>query len=291
MSELGEKLRQAREEQGLSLADVEERTHIRRELLEALESGDYARLPEPVYVRGFVRGYAGALGLEPEPFLALVPREGHERHRPPQPVLDRPLQQPLLRPKTIRRIPLGLLGALALAAIVWWFVSTYYLQVDPLAPLDVSPLQSTTVPTATTPARTATSQQAAPSSTSPPVVGTGAEREPTPTPTSMPSPTTISTASPTPSATPTVTATPNRGVEVRMRVDAVTWVRVTVDDDEPVDVLLEVGDDRVWRGRESIALLIGNAGGAYLTANGEELGYLGEDGEVVEIEFGPSDLP
>jgi cytoskeleton protein RodZ len=76
-----------------------------------------------------------------------------------------------------------------------------------------------------------------------------------------------------------------------MRVDAVTWIRVTVDGQGPVETLLEVGDDQVWQGNETIDLIIGNAGGAYLTVNGEELGYLGEDGEVVAIEFGPSDLP
>jgi len=291
VSELGEKLRQAREEQGFSLADVEERTHIRRELLEALENGDYARLPEPVYVRGFVRGYAGALGLDPESLLALVPRRGNERRQPLQAVLDRPLQQPLPRRKTLRRVLLGLLGVLILAAIVWWVVSTYYLQRDPLAPLWASSLQSTVTPTATPPPRTATPEVVVPSRTPPAVVETGTEREPTPTPTSTLSPTAITTASPTPSATPTPTATPNRGVEVRMRADAVTWIRITIDDEEPVDALLAIDDDRVWRGRESIALLIGNAGGAFLTVNGEDVGYLGEDGEVVTVEFGPSDLP
>jgi cytoskeleton protein RodZ len=291
MSELGEKLREAREEQGLSLEDVEESTHIRRELLEALENGDYARLPEPVYVRGFVRGYVGALGLDPEPFLALVPRAGNERRRPQQLVLDRPLQQPLSRPRALRRLLLGLLAVLMIAALVWWFVSTHYLHLDPLAPLGDSSLRSTGVPTATTFAPTATPLEASPSSTPPAVVETGSGNASPITRSPTPSPTLTATASPSPSATPTATSTPSLGVEVRMRVDAVTWIRVTVDGQGPVETLLEVGDDQVWQGNETIDLTIGNAGGAYLTVNGEELGYLGEDGEVVAIEFGPSDLP
>ncbi|MCD6303077.1 MAG: helix-turn-helix domain-containing protein [Anaerolineae bacterium] len=291
MSELGEKLRQAREEQGLSLADVEERTHIRREFLEALENGDYARLPEPVYVRGFVRGYAGALGLEPAPLLALVHIKGDDRRRLPQFVLDRPLQQPPSRPKALYRGLLGLLGALAVAAIAWWFISTYYLRIDPLAPLGDVPWQRTRTPAATIPAHTVTPQAADPTDTPPALLGTARESTPTPTLTPTPSPTAVNTKRPTALPTSTPTASPSAGVEVRMRVDAVTWIRVTVDDQAPVDALLEIGDDQIWRGNESIALVIGNAAGAYLTVNGEELGHLGDEGEVVRITFGPGSLP
>lgn len=66
---LGEQLRAAREAQGLALADVAERTHIRFAYLAALESGDLAALPPRVYAEGIVRTYSVFLGLDPDAAL------------------------------------------------------------------------------------------------------------------------------------------------------------------------------------------------------------------------------
>jgi hypothetical protein len=70
-------------------------------------------------------------------------------------------------------------------------------------------------------------------------------------------------------------------------VDARTWLQVTVDGEVVLASLVEAGEDPSWTGQESIALVIGNAGGAYLTVNGEEIGYLGEEGEVIEAVYTP----
>jgi cytoskeleton protein RodZ len=67
---IGQVLQEAREAQGLSLADVEARTKIAASVLEALETGDSSRLPHPAYARGFLRSYATILGLDPAPLLA-----------------------------------------------------------------------------------------------------------------------------------------------------------------------------------------------------------------------------
>lgn len=66
---LGDLLRGAREGKGLSLAKAEQGTRIRQRYLQALEEGDYAALPEPVYVKGFLRNYAAFLGLNAEEIL------------------------------------------------------------------------------------------------------------------------------------------------------------------------------------------------------------------------------
>ena len=63
---IGAALEQERERQGLSLSDVEERTKIRTRYLRALETEDWDIIPGPTYVRGFLRAYAEALGLDPE---------------------------------------------------------------------------------------------------------------------------------------------------------------------------------------------------------------------------------
>ena len=62
-AELGGRLREAREGRGWTLQRLSERTRITVRNLGSLESGDYARMPAPVYIRGFVRTLAGEFGL------------------------------------------------------------------------------------------------------------------------------------------------------------------------------------------------------------------------------------
>ena len=61
---IGHLLRRARRKRGVSLEDAERATRIRKDYLEKLESDDHATLPEPIYVRGFVRAYADYLDLD-----------------------------------------------------------------------------------------------------------------------------------------------------------------------------------------------------------------------------------
>lgn len=58
------RLREARLAAGLDLADVQEGTKISRRYLEALEAGAFTRCPAEVYTRGFIKIYAGFLGLD-----------------------------------------------------------------------------------------------------------------------------------------------------------------------------------------------------------------------------------
>jgi hypothetical protein len=62
--ELGRQLRRARQQRGLSLRDVHAITAIPLPCLAALEEGDLAQLPSPVYARGYVRSYAEAVRLD-----------------------------------------------------------------------------------------------------------------------------------------------------------------------------------------------------------------------------------
>ncbi|MGN6375883.1 MAG: helix-turn-helix domain-containing protein [Sphingomonas sp.] len=58
----GERLRAAREAQGLSLADIAARTRVPIRHLEAIEAGDYSEMPTPTYAVGFAKAYARAVG-------------------------------------------------------------------------------------------------------------------------------------------------------------------------------------------------------------------------------------
>jgi cytoskeleton protein RodZ len=61
---MGRQLRRARQHRGLSLRDVHAITAIPLPCLAALEEGDLAQLPSPVYARGYVRSYAEAVRLD-----------------------------------------------------------------------------------------------------------------------------------------------------------------------------------------------------------------------------------
>ncbi|GEM_PF-1422233 len=62
--EIGKMLREAREKQGISLAEVERATRIRVRYIAALEAGNGASIPGEVYLKGFLRNYAVFLGFD-----------------------------------------------------------------------------------------------------------------------------------------------------------------------------------------------------------------------------------
>lgn len=74
MQTIGEQLRQARTGRDISLEEAVQATAIRLSFLKALEADDFESLPSPVQARGFLRNYAGFLGLDPVPLLARLRR-------------------------------------------------------------------------------------------------------------------------------------------------------------------------------------------------------------------------
>jgi transcriptional regulator with XRE-family HTH domain len=60
---VGRALRSAREQLGLSLADVASETRMATRHLEAIEQGRFDCFSAPVYALGFARNYARAVGL------------------------------------------------------------------------------------------------------------------------------------------------------------------------------------------------------------------------------------
>jgi cytoskeletal protein RodZ len=71
LSELGQLLRKARLEKGISLEDMQETTKIRKRYLEAIEDGNYKLLPGNFYVRAFIKSYSESVGLDPNEVLRL----------------------------------------------------------------------------------------------------------------------------------------------------------------------------------------------------------------------------
>jgi hypothetical protein len=93
---IGEKLRDARTDRGVELAEVERATKVRLKFLEAMEGDRWEELPAPVYARGFLDIYARYLGLDQQALLdeysKTVEAEGQE-----------PIPESVIKPGTLRQ--------------------------------------------------------------------------------------------------------------------------------------------------------------------------------------------
>lgn len=118
---VGARLRAAREAQGLSLAEIAARTRVPLRHLEAIEVGDFSRLPSATYAVGFVRGYARAIGAD-EVTLAADTRDEVAktvRARPqyePYEIAD-PARVPS---RTVAIVAAGLGIAVLVLALLWF---------------------------------------------------------------------------------------------------------------------------------------------------------------------------
>ncbi|MCM3782891.1 helix-turn-helix domain-containing protein [Neobacillus mesonae] len=125
MSELGQQLKEARLQKGLSLDDVQEMTKIRKRYLEAIESGDYKVLPGSFYVRAFIKTYAETVGLNPDELL-----EGHKKDVPApeqEATMEPVMQKRSSRPAAERNnkwlsivLPWTFLGLILVLIYLYW---------------------------------------------------------------------------------------------------------------------------------------------------------------------------
>ncbi|SDL62832.1 helix-turn-helix domain-containing protein [Halarsenatibacter silvermanii] len=73
----GKRLKEKREELGLSIEDIEENTKIRKKYIIALENDNYEEIPGLVYARAFIKNYSSFLGLDEEEILEEFDRWRH----------------------------------------------------------------------------------------------------------------------------------------------------------------------------------------------------------------------
>ncbi|TFE03432.1 RodZ domain-containing protein [Jeotgalibacillus sp. R-1-5s-1] len=66
MTELGNRLKEAREAKGYTLDELQKVTKIQKRYLQGIEEGDYSSMPGSFYVRAFIKQYAEAVQLNPE---------------------------------------------------------------------------------------------------------------------------------------------------------------------------------------------------------------------------------
>jgi beta-lactam-binding protein with PASTA domain len=145
---VGAVLRAAREAKGITLGKAETATRIRQKYLAALEENRVDDLPEPVFVKGFLRNYALFLELDPDQILDQY-RAEHNLQRQAADV------QPEIEPiRTPSRLSPALL-TLGLALAVFLLVAYYLYQQYAAPPALPTPTLVLVIPTPTpTPAAT-----------------------------------------------------------------------------------------------------------------------------------------
>ncbi|MFJ7929514.1 RodZ domain-containing protein [Peribacillus sp. NPDC096448] len=100
LTELGNRLKEAREAKGLSLEDLQELTKIQKRYLIGIEEGNYSMMPGKFYVRAFIKQYCEAVGLDSE--------EIFEQYKSEIPsVYSEELPEQLSRVQSRKTIPAG----------------------------------------------------------------------------------------------------------------------------------------------------------------------------------------
>lgn len=72
MKDIGDFLRERREERGISLIEVEKDLKIRKKYLQALEEGNIDMIPGRTYIIGYLRNYSKYLGIDEENINSII---------------------------------------------------------------------------------------------------------------------------------------------------------------------------------------------------------------------------
>lgn len=148
---IGERLRSRRESLNLTIENVSQMLKIRRVYLQAIEESNWAELPEPVYVNGFIRSYAAFLGMDVEPGIK---EQSHVT------VQQLPAALPaLVMPKPMDDQQLPKPGMVIAAAVALFFLYALWMAIEsdgkqpPVQPLQNTDAEST-APAISTPVPT-----------------------------------------------------------------------------------------------------------------------------------------
>lgn len=267
---VGYTLRQERERQELSIDDIEQGTSIRAVYIEAIENGEYDKLPGNVYTKGFIKNYAKFLCLDPDAIVKEFTNDIAEisaENNPATPddnnesaqVTEKPelkvvkpakLEKPA---KSEKRIGYSLgeksnsSGLLIVAAVVL---------IAAFAGLAWSLMSGSDGNVAKVDTPTQQTQQ---------------------------------TENPTPTETPVASANPappkTEGLLIQARFNEACWTLVTVDGSVVQEGTIDGGQTLSWEGKDNISFRFGNAGAVELFQDGKSLGVQGAIGDIVDKTF------
>ena len=255
-------LERARKDRGLSLEEAERATKIRKRYLIGLEQDDYTVLPDAVYARGFLKTYANFLGLDGDGLSQdLRTRKKPRRERrlsyaAPSSDFDRPIISPGgVRGAEKRQVSKSTLVTFVIAALVIAaLVGALY-----FVGLNVRPSAAEDAPQA--------ERLAAPME---PAAGDGeAGEEPG-----------GSNTGDDPGDAPSGALTV--GVEVE---GGPAWIRVRSDSETVFEQVAPPGFSRTFEASRVVGIRTGDAGAVRVEVNGQDVGPLGDPGQVLERDY------
>lgn len=272
MSEsLGECFQKAREAKGLTLEEAAARTRILPQYLKAVEDNNYAKLPDEVFAKGFVRSYARILGLDEATIIRQFDESGGEFYakRNERESLKQKLEEEERRKKVNRNIVVGMVSAALLILFV-------------LMGRDRDRSEQKVAPPEPVPAAALPAPTPEPPRTEPPAPPGD------PFPRSVPGHSEVERNFS--GVLPLEGVIPAEKKKLILDVEAIErcWVKVQIDHTPGQEVLLNPGDRNRWTAQERLTLTLGNAGGVRISLNGKLQGPFGGRGKVVrEIVFTP----
>ena len=92
---------------------------MRVRLIELLEADDYQNMPEPVFIKGYLRGYAKLLGLASAPLLEMF-NELYTNERKPEKALWQSRRETNKAEHAIRWLTGGFAVIVLVAVAMWW---------------------------------------------------------------------------------------------------------------------------------------------------------------------------
>lgn len=177
---LGRYLKDARERTSLTPEDIVTETRIPRDYLRMLESDDYSRISDQLYLLPFLRRYATFLGLDPEEVAMMFVREVQRADNSPSGArLDAPLENSRRRrnPNRTRLVVIGVL--IVLAAVAYALQMRHHDSAETAASATQETPDTTESPsTMESPATDATAQT--PPASAPPAAAAPAAAQPPP---------------------------------------------------------------------------------------------------------------
>ncbi|MBH0196064.1 MAG: helix-turn-helix domain-containing protein [Nitrospira sp.] len=297
MESVGEFFRQVRETKGLTVDEVSSKTRIRSDFVKALEDGNFSKLPDQVFARGFVRSYARSLGLDEEDAIQRFAKSAgnfYEKQDERERLKVRQAEEERKRQSNRKAVAVAI--GIAVLALIFLLSREQSTVLKRAEPEPAFPKQSTQTvkdaPVAATtkePEPTAEStKSSAPVAASPTSVPDARRSEPTPPPiaASKPEPETVSAIS-------VGTDGPLSGISLEaagsmadpqlvldLEATELSWVVVQIDNGSPQESLLRPGEKAQWKGRDQFVLTLGNAGGVKAELNGKPQKPFGPSGKI-----------
>lgn len=123
-SKPGARLASMRQQKNYNVEYVAEKLHLRVRIVELIEADDYENLPEPVFIKGYLRAYAKLLGMSVQPLLDAF-NSIHKIERAPveKALWQQSKREPHKAEHAIRWLT-GFFAVVVIAAVaMWWYAN------------------------------------------------------------------------------------------------------------------------------------------------------------------------